>query len=188
MPFAVVCPAFNHQVELPDQFAGRKVRCRKCKGYFIAESEDEDTPPAVPSRKKQGDNRIAIGAAAVCVLAVCVLIVVLSGQKKAEPTIPYEVLKNTKRPNGQFDMYVVVSEAASREDVLKLAESLRREHAGKYATISIFDPREACQAAHRLDEKYPAKELARHWLVAIVADPAFNDGQEIKWVAEGRDH
>ena len=84
-------------------------------------------------------------------------------------------------------MEILVDEAASREDVMNLAKSLQRQHAGKYSVIDIFDSRDAWQ--HRLDEEYSEKEFWRHYLVQIAGKfRGWEDGQEIHWVAKGRDH
>ena len=101
----------------------------------------------------------------------------------SEKAIPYEVLKNEKRRgDGKLFFEVLVSEATSKQDVLRLAESLRREHTGKFAHICIYDSREAFQ--RQFDETYPEKELNRHNLVVIAGDL----GEEVRWIGEGRDH
>src|SRR4029077_11052101 len=66
-----------------------------------------------------------------------------------------------------------------------LAESLRQEYSGRFATICIFDSREASQ--RRTDESYPEKELSRHWLVVVDWGGDTGSKEEIRWVAEGRD-
>ena len=104
------------------------------------------------------------------------------GEESRKKNIVYEVLKNKKRGDGKVFLDVLVSETASKQDVLRLAESLRREHAGKFATIGIYDSREAFQ--RQADEAYPEKDLLRHSLVVISGDL----GEEIRWIGEGRDH
>ena len=124
------------------------------------------------------------------------------GDKATENTIPYEVLKNEKhRGDGKLVLEVLVSEAASKQDVLKLAESFRQQHAGKFFSISIYDSRAAylreieLNTPAELDKAFASpekkrewlkavKELQRHWLVSI----SVNDGEEIRWHGEGRDH
>lgn len=111
----------------------------------------------------------------------------IDGSTANEKTISYEVLKKVKRGDGKLVMELLVSEAASKQEVLKLAESLQREYGGKYAYIDIFDSREAWQ--RRPDESYPEKEFRRHYLVQIAGvDMGWKDSQEIHWLAEGRDH
>ncbi len=115
-------------------------------------------------------------------MAAWVGMVLACGGGGSEKTMPYEVLEKKHRPDGKFIMSLLVSETATKEDVMKLAESLRREHAGKIASISIFDSSEAWR--RHLDETYPEKELSRHWLLVIDGDRS--GGEEIRWVAEGR--
>jgi hypothetical protein len=110
-------------------------------------------------------------------------------------TIPYEVLRKEKRRgDNKLAIDVLVSETASRPEVMKLAEQLRREYDGKFATICIWDSREAWRKHPAMlkaslegktgkDMPYDEKELDRHWLVVISGYL----GQEIRWVAEGRD-
>jgi len=51
MAIHVTCPSCNKQVGLPDQFAGRKVRCKKCKAEFIAEAEKREAPLEIVRRR-----------------------------------------------------------------------------------------------------------------------------------------
>jgi len=107
-------------------------------------------------------------------------------QQSDDNTIPYEVLSkwNPRRgDNDYFGMHILVSETASKQQVLKLAEALKRKHAGKYIAIHIWDSREAQR--RQGDETYPEKELFRHYLVVMYDEPI---DPKIQWVAEGRDH
>jgi hypothetical protein len=108
-------------------------------------------------------------------------------KRENEKTIPYEVLSKREVADITLQMSILVSDTAPRQDVLNLAESLRRQYAGKYEylAIEIYDSREA----HRrhFDLTYGERELFRHWLVEI-GGLSWNDGQDIHWLAEGRDH
>ncbi len=116
-------------------------------------------------------------------LAAVSIVLGCGGGGKEEKTIPYEILKKEKRRgDGKLFLEVLVSEAAPKQEVLKLAESLRREHSGKFADISIYDSREAFQ--RQFNETYPEKKLLRHNLVVIAGDL----GEKIRWIGEGRDH
>ena len=101
----------------------------------------------------------------------------------SEETIPYEIVENEERPDGKCLMQLVVSETASQQEVLKLAEILRQKYTGKLGSICVFDSREALR--RRLDAAYPEKELIRHWLIEIEGDTG---PEHVKWIAEGRDH
>jgi hypothetical protein len=98
-------------------------------------------------------------------------------------TISYEILKQIPRGDRKLIIDVLVSERATKQEILKLAGNLRREYAGKYGVITIYDSRVASQRHH--DESYPEKELFLHWLVEL-AD--WDEGKEIKWLAPERDH
>ena len=50
MAIHVACPLCHQQLELPDQFAGRTVRCRKCKDWFIAGSAPVVCHEALPPK------------------------------------------------------------------------------------------------------------------------------------------
>lgn len=103
------------------------------------------------------------------------------GAKRAGSTISYQILKKW---NG--GMHILVSETASRNEVMNLAENLRREDGGKSFVIDIFDSHETWQSRESGNEAYPEKEFWRHYLVQIGGGRS--DGQKIHWVAEGRDH
>ncbi len=105
-------------------------------------------------------------------------------KQEEEKIISYEVLKKWDSAVGRFSMELLVSETASRQDILNLAKSLARRYAGKYLAIQIFDSREAWR--NRWNEGYSEKEYAKHFLVDISGD--WKDGKEIHWIAEGRGH
>jgi hypothetical protein len=98
-----------------------------------------------------------------------------------EETIQYQVLKQWSR-----GMHILVSEQASRNEVMNLAERLCREDAGKFLVIDIFDSREAWLSRERGDATYPEIEFYKHYLVQIGG--GWHDGLKIHWVAERRDH
>lgn len=99
--------------------------------------------------------------------------------------IHYEVLHKSADGSNRFYMQVLVDEAASEAEVMDLAKTLSREFAGQYASIDIFDSREAWSS--RADEKYPKQKYWQHYLVQIGSEAgAWTDGQEVHWVAKGR--
>lgn len=103
--------------------------------------------------------------------------------------IHYEILRQWDVNDEGLGMEILVDESASKRDVMKLAESLSKEYAGKYSVIDIYDSREACES--RLDPSYPEKNLDRHWLVQMAPKGkvfAWDDGQEVHWIAKGRTH
>jgi len=104
-------------------------------------------------------------------------------KQEGEKTIPHEVLRKWD-VGTKFGMNLLVSERASRQDILSLAESLTQRYHDKYFVIDIFHSREAWR--NREDDDYPEKDYWQHYLVQIGGE--WRDGQEVHWVAEGRDH
>jgi DNA-directed RNA polymerase subunit RPC12/RpoP len=182
------------------------IKCPECK------KEISDTTQACPncgydlkaSKRKLDQAKAAKGCGQGCgigclvIFVIAVIIALTTGPTRNEKpirqgnekTIPYTVVGKWEKA-AAFGMDILVDEAASKEDVMSLAKSLQRQNnEGKYCTINIFDSREAQR--RRLDEEYSEKELFRHWLVAIVAGGEkvmkSKDHQEIRWVAEERDH
>jgi hypothetical protein len=93
--------------------------------------------------------------------------------------------KKRNRATGRLVRDVLVDPKTSKEDVMKLAEGLRRKYTGKLGIISIFDSREAWE--RQGDPSYPTEEFYRHCLVAVEGQPVFDDGkEEVRWIAEGR--
>ncbi len=103
-----------------------------------------------------------------------------------EFAIDYEILRQWKIPAGGIGMDTLVSEDATKEDVLALANSLRSKYLpGGYIYIQIFDSLSAY--THRDDRTYPEEEYFKHFLVGIARNP-MTDYDKISWVAEGRGH
>jgi predicted Zn finger-like uncharacterized protein len=103
--------------------------------------------------------------------------------------INYTVLKKERRPaDGRDFLAILVDEKASKDNVLKLANGLWR--AGNVATLDVFDDRAAYKAsefqAHngREDPTYPEAKLSKHWL----AQAFYGVDDDVKWIADGRDH
>jgi len=133
----------------------------------------------------------------ICILASVVLAAGLSigcGEKTEAPkTIDYQVLRQWSiptwhTPGGGIGMELLVSEDATKEEVLALANSLRSKYLPRkdyFITIQIFDSLEAY--SHREDLTYPEEEYFKHFLIDITRNP--NTGyDEISWVAKGRGH
>jgi hypothetical protein len=148
---------------------------------------------AEKARWTERAERVFVAAGCLTIIgvaAVCVGVFRIGGEGDDHPvravgqsgkTIPYDVLEKKSRADGKQIMSLLVSETESREDVMKLADSIRREHGGKIASISIFDSREAWR--RHLDETYPETELTRHWLVQIGDGLG---GEDVRWVAKER--
>jgi hypothetical protein len=83
-------------------------------------------------------------------------------------------------------MIILVSEEATKEEVLTLAYHLRSKNLSMgWIWIDIFDSKEAY--LHRDDPNYPEEKYSKHWLVNAMRNPK-TDHDKINWVAEGRDH
>jgi hypothetical protein len=95
-------------------------------------------------------------------------------------------IRSDKNNSGKLYMDLLVKETATKEEVLTLAAHLLKEYDGRYATINIFDAREAWR--RRDDETYPQDEYFRHWLVQLDALTLQNDPRMDSWCAKGRDH
>jgi predicted Zn finger-like uncharacterized protein len=53
MPFPIVCPECDARLQVPDTLAGKRVKCKKCGGTFVARpvDDDDDDRPARPAAK-----------------------------------------------------------------------------------------------------------------------------------------
>jgi hypothetical protein len=126
-------------------------------------------------------------------LAVWVSVVMGSGCVPTSPQpdeklIPFEVLKEWRRGDGKVFLYVLVSEKASKADVMKLAEHLWQRD--DIATLNVFDARAAFESEQwqeqnlRDNPAYPQKELSRHWLAQGLEK---SEGGKVEWIAQGRE-
>ena len=126
-------------------------------------------------------------------LSILVLSIFLAGlltsgisctKTEAPKTIDYQVIGQGAIPG--IGMTILVSENATKADVLALANSLRSKYlSGGYISIDIFDSLEAYN--HRDDMTYPEAEYWKHYLVNIVRNPS-TGYDKVYWAAEGRDH
>lgn len=117
--------------------------------------------------------------------------------KEAKDTfIPYKVLRQwtPERPDGEpaIGMMLLVSEKATKDEVMVLAQHLRAENLSKgWIWIDIFDSQEAYLSReailHSKDTNYPEEKYFKHWLVNVCVNPS-TGYDEIQWTAEGRDH
>ena len=123
----------------------------------------------------------------ILVLVTILLLTLIGSESKSEQTlIPFEMLRQWSIPAGGVGMEILVSEKASKEEVLSLAQHLRSKYLSKgYIFIQIFDSREAYK--HRDDSRYPEKKYFKHFLVEIGRNPK-TGYDKINWVAEGRGH
>jgi len=124
---------------------------------------------------------------------------VVKHEKKTEPSkeakdtfIPYKVLRQWTPERGGVGMIILVSEKATKEEVMALASHLRYENLSKgWIWIDIFDSREAYLSreaiSHGKDTSYPEEKYFKHWLVNVCVNPSTGN-DETHWVADGRDH
>lgn len=98
--------------------------------------------------------------------------------------IDYQILRKWIPGISGVGMDILVSECASKEEVLKLARKLRKESKPKGSVfISIFDTKEAWR--NRENSDYPDSKYFKHFLVSIIINPHTGHEQLI-WMAKGR--
>jgi LSD1 subclass zinc finger protein len=182
----VTCPACRNDLHAPDGSEGQPVRCPKCRTRFSVPDRRPALPPdeagSAPRSKSPAlaaRGRFLAAVFASVALVTLILLVSLLAPRYRDP-VPCEVLDERRTPAGKLALDLLVSPSMTRADALTLAEARRRRHAGDYATICVFDDREAWR--RHLDPDYPEKTLSRHWLVVVTPD------RGVCWVAEGRDH
>ena len=62
MPLVVECPSCGRKLSVPDELAGKQVRCADCAGTFVAEKPRASAPPPMPapgpapSRRSRDDD------------------------------------------------------------------------------------------------------------------------------------
>lgn len=68
MPIALSCPGCKSQYQIPDEFAGRQTKCRKC-GANLQIPGSAAAPPPAPPAPEAGELEFTAGAAPVVVQA-----------------------------------------------------------------------------------------------------------------------
>ncbi len=100
--------------------------------------------------------------------------------------ISFEVLRKWTPGSKGTGMDILVSETATKEQVLKLANYLKKKHTSSgFIWISIFDLKDAWK--HRDDENYPSEKYFNHFLAQISVNPSTGHNK-VSWVAEGREN
>jgi hypothetical protein len=99
-------------------------------------------------------TRLVISSAFAFLLSFCVG---CDRPTRDEKPIPHEVLKQVTRDDGKLVVDFLVDGDATKEDVLKLAESLKQEYAGKYASMYIYGSREAWQRWNEVEARPATK-------------------------------
>ena len=97
-------------------------------------------------------------------------------------TLEHKILKQWNFEDNGLGLIVLVSEKASKQEVLKLAEYLKNAHRDKELIIDIYDSEEAY--LNRDNHAFSEEEYSKHLLVQI----AHWDDEKIKWSAVERDH
>jgi hypothetical protein len=183
----VTCPGCRCDLRAPAGSEGNPVRCPKCRTRFSVPDRRPALPPdeAGPGPRSKAPAPAARGLflaacffVTVLSLAFAVAVPVIFRAPEPEP-IPYEVLRDWRAEDGAPCRDVLVSERATKRQVLALAEALRGQ--GGFRFIAIMDSREAW--AGRLAEPEPKPFFYRHFLATVSSGPA-----GVVWLAEGRDH
>ena len=100
--------------------------------------------------------------------------------------ITFKTLRRWNVPSGGIGMELLVSEKATKKEVMALAQHLRSKYLSKgFINIHIFDLEEAY--LHRDDSDYSEKKYFKHYLINLVRNPK-TGYNKINWMAKGRDH
>ncbi len=124
-----------------------------------------------------------------CYLVLAVLTIMLlaisCGPTAPPPeTLDYQVLREWDIPAGGIGMDLLVSETATKEEVLTLATYLRSKYSHKgYIVISILDSKEA--QTNKIQGTMSDEEFRKHFLVQITRNPK-TGYDEIEWLATER--
>ena len=130
-----------------------------------------------------------------CYLILAVLTIMLlvigCGATTSPSPIDYQVIREWEIPAGGIGMEILVDEIATKEEVLALADHLRKEYSDGHIIIDIFDSLEAHAAREteartgHLPSNYSDEEYWKHHLVMLFWNPE-TGYDEIRWVATER--
>jgi hypothetical protein len=126
----------------------------------------------------------------VALIAIALVVTLDCSKEEAKQDfIAYESLRRWTIPAGGVGMEILVSEEATKEEVLTLAYHLRAKYLSEgFIVIRVFDSKEAYLRKCRDDDpNYPHEKYMKHFLVDLVRNPK-TGYDRINWVAEGRDH
>ena len=118
------------------------------------------------------------------ILAVLTIMVLAVSCGPTAPSLDYQVLREWDIPAGGIGMDILVSETATKEEALALANYLRSKYSYKgYIFISIYDSKEA--QASNFQGTMSDEEFRKHFLVQITRNPK-TGYDEIEWLATER--
>ncbi len=121
--------------------------------------------------------------------------------------IPYEVLKqksikgNADEPRDMINLDVLVTEKATKQEVMKLAEWLREKNEGRGLILAIFDSKEVWESLTPPDSpeqlaiwnrKFTTKQkviqMEKKYKLHYLAGMGVDTDGKVMWTAEGRNH
>jgi len=200
----IECPecGAKNQTSQPPQ-PSKRYRCGKCGATitFLQTTDTQDTLAEIPKEKTRPEEReeakkgkismkrIGIGVGCGFIAIIVIGNILIGLLTSGDETIDYQVLREWKIPAGGrgIGMELLVSETATKEEVLALATHLRSKYLSRGAiNIEIWDSHEAYiesrvyeQDPDRYSEK-EMEEIFKHILVWIQRNP-HTGWDEIKW-------
>ena len=139
--------------------------------------------PVKEKQKSKFNNYLKLFCGILVVVGIALVVYAQSYTAKPPPEIDYEVLREWNLPAGGIGMELLVSETATREQVLALATYLHSKHSRGWLNISIYDSREA--HASSLKGTLSDEEFLKHVLVSITRNPD-TGYDKIEWLATER--
>lgn len=140
MTLSAACPSCGAKLRAADDFVGRTFNCPKCR-----------KPVTMTAITPQRILLVSLSAAWFGMVLACGggggtyeprAADTKDASKAEENLIAYEVLYKGPGMFGASQLDVLVAESATKEEVLKLAKELQRQHNGERWFIDIFDSRD----------------------------------------------